>query len=286
MPDIGRTIIAVGCSLALASAAAAPVPAAAPAPTTICAAPLSNNTGDASYDGLAQAVADMLAVALAEHKHVTVVERQRLREVLSEHKLTIAALVDPGTAVRVGRLLKADRILVGGLIRQAGELVANVQAYEIATARLAGSVQVRHKPDQVPKLIEQLAGKLSQAVGVDLKPVDKKDVDRNPRASSCFMRGLGFHFAGNYDRAVMEFMKAQDLDPKLDKAGYWMALSFIKTGEHRHALIELQTMLRKYPKSALCQDARKLIAECRKHVTTRPASAPANAADSRKGKSS
>ncbi|KPK80384.1 MAG: hypothetical protein AMJ81_12140 [Phycisphaerae bacterium SM23_33] len=286
MRDIGSTIIAAGCFLALAIGATAPLPAAEPAPTTVCAAPLSNNTGEASYDGLAEAVADMLAVALAEHKHVTVVERRRLREVLAEQKLTIVALVDPGTAVRVGRLLKADRILVGGIIRQAGELVVSVQAYEIATARLAGSVQVRRKPDQIPRLIEELAGKLSQAVGVDLKPVDKKDLDRNPRASSCFMRGLGYHFAGNHDRAVIEFMKAQDLEPTLDKAAYWMARSFMKTGEFKHAHIELEGLLRKHPKSALRQEAEKLMAECEKHLTTRPASAPAGSGGKGEGKDS
>jgi len=271
MSHIAKMLAAPALALLMAWSPAGPVPADTPRPKTICAAPLSNNTGDARYDALAEAIADMLAVGLTEHQHVTVVERQQLRKVLDEQKLSLAGLVAPATAVKVGRLLKADRILVGGMIRRGERLLVNAQVYEIASARLAGSVEVRGRADDVPALIAELAGKVGKGLEVELKPLDKKDIDKHPKASACFMRGLGFHFAGHYDRAVMEFMRAQDIDPRLDKAGYWMALSFMKNKEFKHALIELEKLLRKHPKSLLREEAQRRLAECRRRAATRPA---------------
>ena len=58
---------------------------------------------------------------------------------------------------------------------------------------------------------------------------------------------------------------------KREKAGYWLGLCFMKTGEHRHALIEFQHLRKRFPKSALGPRIRKRIAECRRALTTRPA---------------
>ena len=53
-------------------------------------------------------------------------------------------------------VLVAAQAVVGGMIRRGERLLVNAQVYEIASARLAGSVAVRGKPDDVSTLIDEL----------------------------------------------------------------------------------------------------------------------------------
>ena len=234
--------------------------------SVICIAPLNNNTGDKRYDALAEGFADMLAASMSRQGGVKVVERQKLRQVLKEHKLTLLGLTDPATAVKVGKLLKADRILVGGITKPKKELVINVHAYEIDTARLITSAQKTGKTTEIFVLTNNLVNTICKNLNVQLEPIDPNDVDKNPNASLHFMRGLGFYYAGNYDRAIMGFMKAQDLDPTSEKASYWMAVCFMETKEYQHALIELETLKEKFPKSPLLQEIQVLTDKCRKSI--------------------
>jgi TolB-like protein len=234
-------------------------------PTVYCVAPLSNNTGDKPYDALAEGFADMLAVALSEQKTVKVVERHRLSDLLNEQKISLLGLTDPATAVKIGNLLKADRILIGGITKPKEKLIINIHAYEIQTARLITSEQKVGKATDIFNLTNDLIDNLCKKLNVQLESIDPNNIDKNPNASLHFMRGLGFYYAGNYDRAIVSFMKTQDLDPISEKAGLWMALCFVKNKEYEHALIELEDLLVKFPKSSLRQDTQEMIRICRKH---------------------
>jgi TolB-like protein len=235
-------------------------------PSVICISPLNNNTGDKQYDALAEGFADMLAATLSEQKTVKVVERQRLRELLKEQKLSLLGLTDPATAVKVGRFLKADRILVGGITKPKEKLIVNVHTYETETARLISSVQTQGKATDIFPFINNLVDDLCRGLNVELKPIEPNDIDKSPNASLHFIRGLGFYYAGNIDNAIVEFMKTQDLDPTSDKAGYWVAICFMNTEEYRHALIELETLLDRFPKSPLRRDTQKKIIVCKKRI--------------------
>jgi len=99
-----------------------------------------------------------------------------------------------------------------------------------------------------------------------LKPIDPNDIDKNPHSSLHFIRGLGFFYTGYYDNAIVEFMKAQELDQTSDKAVYWTALSYINNKEYRHAIIELEAILKQFPESNLRQDSQEKIALCTQYI--------------------
>jgi TolB-like protein len=214
-------------------------------------APLQNNTGNEQYDALAEGFADMLVAAFSKQESVKVVERQRFKDLLKEHKLSLMGLDDPVNAVIVGKLLKADQIIVGGISKPKDVLVINVHAYEIKTARLVASEQIQLQPTELVPALYSLGNRLNNKLNLPLRPIDPNDIDKNPIASVHFIRGLGFYYVGKYDNAIVEFMKTQDLDSTSDKAGYWMALCFMETREYQHALIELEDVLKRFPDSSL-----------------------------------
>jgi TolB-like protein len=214
-------------------------------------APLQNNTGNEQYDALAEGFADMLVAAFSDQESVKVVERKRFKDLLKEHKLSLMGLDDPVNAVKVGKLLKADQIIVGGISKPKDVLVINVHVYEIDTARLVASEQIQAQPAELVPALYSLGNRLNHKLNLQLRPIDPNDIDKNPNASVHFMRGLGFYYVGKYDNAIVEFMKTQDQDPTSDKAGYWMALCFMETKEYKHALIELEDVLKRFPDSSL-----------------------------------
>jgi Curli production assembly/transport component CsgG len=75
-----------------------------------------------------QEVADLAVAELSSAKNLDLVERQSLDKALGEAKISLAGLVRAATAVRVGKLLKADWFLLGS--------VAPVKGGSVLVARL------------------------------------------------------------------------------------------------------------------------------------------------------
>ncbi len=229
---------------------------------TICIAPLNNNTGQEQYDDLAKNFADMLIAAVSGRENIKVVERSRLRAVLREHELSLLGLTEPQNAIKAGKMLQADRILVGGIIKPEKELILNVHAYEIATARLVASKQVEAKPDDIYQGAISLVNRIYEDLQLQLDPIDPNNIDKNPNASLHFLKGLGFFYADDCDRAIIHFMRTVDYDPVHTKARLWTAKAFIRTGEFEHARIELKKIIDDFPDSSEVKSAKSLFEKC------------------------
>lgn len=70
--------------------------------------------GPATVAGVA--VDDRLASAFVEERRFNLVERERIRDVLTELGLSASRLADPNTAPRLGRVVAADAILTGTVV--------------------------------------------------------------------------------------------------------------------------------------------------------------------------
>jgi len=254
------SVLPAACLLILMFAA----PAGAAEPV-IFVAPVSNNTGRGEYDEAAAALTDGIMVLLAESQQAQVVERQRLTDILREQKLSVAALTDKDTLIRVGRLLTADRIVAGGVILAPKDptgqpaLTATLHTWNSADGRLIGSVTGSAPPGKLLELGLEVAGKLAKLLDVKLPAVDPAKLEKNPLAGLHYMRGLGFYHAGNYDRAVMEFFTTTGLDPMHDRAAFWRALCYVELKEYDHAIIELKDFLKFQHDSPLVPRAQELL---------------------------
>ena len=65
----------------------------------------------------ALAFQDNLILALMAQNRFNVVERDRLDAILAEQKLSRTQLIDPGTAVKLGRLAAAQAVMAGSIIQ-------------------------------------------------------------------------------------------------------------------------------------------------------------------------
>ncbi len=105
---------------------------------------LMNELGT-SQKGLNEAFTDMLIEAFADLPKYTVVERTRLDKIMEEQKLGLTGAVDPKTAVQLGRLVAANRIVTGSVASVGDFYELNARMTETETGILirSSSVQVR-----------------------------------------------------------------------------------------------------------------------------------------------
>lgn len=243
------------------SALGRPVHAGTP---VVCVAPFADNTGSIQWSGMSQGISDLLAATLSQRQELRVVERERLNAILEEQALSLSMVAEPKNAVKVGRLLGADKIVVGGVMILNKKLVVTAQVVDVSSATVIAARTLKGKPDELLELCTRLAADLGKALGVKIKvqPVAAKDAEKSPMASLHFMRGLGLYHAGNFDRGAMELMICIDLDPGHPTARYWLAQCYYRGQEYDHAAIEFRKFLKHFPQAAQARSARQLLKEC------------------------
>lgn len=249
--------IALGFALAVRPVAqAAPAP---PQPRVVVVAPPHVATGKDSDQYIGELVADTLAIALADRKHLSVVDRQRLEAVRKEQMLSLEGLVDPATAAKVGRLLSADLVVAGSVVNSGEQLHLTTHVIAVDSQQIVGTAQTDAARDKLDEPILKLADEVARISGAPLPTYKAEDIDHSPEARLHLMRGIGLHYAGNPDQAIICCLRAAQLDPRMQEARLWIARSYLKAGEPQHARIELDYIIRSPVAPHFKAEAQKLL---------------------------
>ena len=228
---------------------------------TILAAPFGNETTKEQYDPAAAGMGDLIGVMLARQEHIRVVERQRLGALTDEQALTLKRLTGKEYALKAGRLLEADTVLLGRLYLIKDQLTVAVQVVEVATSRVAASDELSCRTEDLPDAALQMAQRLGKQMTLPLPEIDIKNIDKSPIASLHFAKALSHYYAGNMDPAIMQFMLTLDLDPDYYEAHYWSGMAYSGLGEHEHAVIEWKAFLKRESVSPRADKVKQMVAE-------------------------
>jgi TolB-like protein len=120
---------------------------------------------------LRKGLAQMLVTDLGAVEGARLVERDRLQEVLSELELGAAKKLDPATAAKVGRLLGARWLVMGGYFDLSGALRVDARVVEVETGRIVRSVGVTGTPGDFLGVEQQLATQLAAILASELPPI-------------------------------------------------------------------------------------------------------------------
>ncbi|MDF1504478.1 CsgG/HfaB family protein, partial [Roseisolibacter sp. H3M3-2] len=186
--------------------------------------PFAVAAADTALAPLGYALADLLATDLSRSSRVTLVERTRLGEVLRELDLAAAGRVDSATAPRVGRILQAQRLLVGsvGTLGDANTLRLGVRVADVQSGALATTIDAQAPLADVLAAEKALALRLFDALGIVLTPAERRVVEerptRNLAALLAYGRGVQRQLDGDFRGAVDEFRRARRLDPSFRQA--------------------------------------------------------------------
>lgn len=129
-----------------------------------------------TFDPLSTGITELLIHELSQNGAIRVVEREQLQKVMAELGLSASDRVDQATAARVGRLVGAQHVVVGGFVVDLrGRVMAiTARADETETGVVASSQKVEGKPDDALKLIATLGQQLSTRMHLPPMP------DRSP----------------------------------------------------------------------------------------------------------
>jgi TolB-like protein len=101
---------------------------------------------DADMGVLRKGLAQMLISDLSTLDGVRLVERDRLEEILAELKLSQSGKIDPATAAKVGKLLGARYMVLGGYFDLMETLRADARVVEVETGKIVQSTGATGKP--------------------------------------------------------------------------------------------------------------------------------------------
>ena len=185
---------------------------------TIAVTPFRLTTADPTLAALGYALADLLATDLARSSQLQLVERSRLGEVLRELDLARTDRVDSASAPRVGRLLRARRLLLGALDTLGGrELRLSVRIADVETGVIHEALDARAPLNDILAAEKAVALRIFDALGVTLTPAERARVDARATLSlgalAAYGRGLEAELNGDARRATSEFRRAVGFDP-------------------------------------------------------------------------
>jgi len=193
----------------------------APEPSTIAVLPMTI-AGDSSLQPLSRGLAELLLSDLAMIRSLRLLERIQVGTLLDELKLGQSGRADPSTAARVGRLLRAERMVQGvaaitenGPVRMSATVVRG-------DGEVRAGAQANGTFKQLLDLEKQLVFGLTTELGIQLTEAERQRIMRqgpkNLAAFLAYSQGLDAMDGGDYRAAAGAFAAAARSDPSFQTA--------------------------------------------------------------------
>src|SRR5437867_10796478 len=195
--------------------------ALAPEPSTVAVLPMTI-AGDSSLQPLSRGLAELMVTDLAMVRSLRLLERIQVGALLDELKLGQSGRADPSTAARVGRLLRAERMVQGvASMTQNGPVRMSA-----AVVRGDGDVRTGAEANgtfkQLHDLEKQIVFGLATELGIQLTEAERQRILRqgpkNLAAFLAYSKGLEALDRGDYRGAAAAFAAAVRADPSFQQA--------------------------------------------------------------------
>lgn len=195
--------------------------ALAPEPATLAVLPVTI-AGDSAFQPLSRGLAELLTSDLALVRSIRLLERVQVGALLDELELGQSDRADAGTAARVGRLLRAERMVQGvasitrnGPVRMSATVVRG-------DGTLRSGAQANGTFTQLLDLEKQLVFSLAAQLGIQLTEAERQRILRQgTRSLAAFLAysdGLEALDRGDYRAAAQAFGAAVRADPGFQAA--------------------------------------------------------------------
>ncbi len=192
-----------------------------PNPDVVAVLPLEI-VGDSVYRPLSRGLAQIMTSDLALLQRFRMVERLEIGAVMDEIDLSQGDAVDPQTAVRVGKLMQAGRLIQGTAVIPPDDDVRLVANVVLATGEIAGPETQTGPFTDLMMLEKQLVFDLARRLGYQLSQAEIRLIlengTQNLTAFLAYSRGILEEDLGNYGTAAALFTQAVQADPNFQQA--------------------------------------------------------------------
>jgi hypothetical protein len=194
-----------------------------PEPSTLAVLPVTISAGgDSTFQPLSRGLAELMTSDLALVRTLRLLERIQVGALLDELKLGQSQRGDPATAARVGRLLRAERMVQGvASITPDGpvQLTASVVRGD---GTIRSGAQANGTFKELLDLEKQLVFGLAGQLGIQLTEAERQSIlrqgPRNLAAFLAYSQGLDALDRGDYRAAAAAFSASVRADPNFQAA--------------------------------------------------------------------
>jgi len=193
----------------------------APEPSTLAVLPVTIS-GDSSFQPLSRGLAELITSDLALVRSLRLLERIQIGALLDELKLGQTQRGDPNTAARVGRLLRAERMVQGVASITANGPVRLSASVVRGDGTVRSGAQANGTFKQLLDLEKQLVFGLAAQLGIQLTEAERQRIlqqgPRNLAAFLAYSQGLEALDRGDYRAASAAFSASVRADPNFQAA--------------------------------------------------------------------
>lgn len=163
---------------------------------------------------LRRALPENLTAQLLRVPGLPVVERQRLRDLLAEQKVSATDLADAEARLRLGRIVGAARMVFGGFFVLGDQVQVHVRVVETATSRVLVSDEFTGELGGVMQQVEALNRRLTRALGGAASP----GLTYAAASWEAYDRALALADAGRHDDAITALQSLLNQDKNFHPA--------------------------------------------------------------------
>ncbi len=191
-----------------------------PDPFTIAVCYYNDLTPDKTLQALEKGLAALVIADLSKISVLKVVERMRVHALLEEIKLGQTAIADQDNAPRIGRLLRAENLLVGNLAL--GSIQATTSIASTSKGIVKSVITTSVEQDKFYELSMSVVQGVVKSLGIELSSEESKAVS-TPQTTSYkafifYSQALDALDTGDWKKARDLFDKALEQDPEFGMA--------------------------------------------------------------------
>lgn len=125
----------------------------------------------AEFDNISSAVQDLLITDMASNAKIRLVDRSRIAEIQSEQNMVKGGMIDPQTAIRIGKIMGAQYAVTGGWIAdKEGKAILTGRTIDMETSQIGNPQKIEGKADNVLAMIGDLSTRLNGNLNLAPKP--------------------------------------------------------------------------------------------------------------------
>lgn len=209
-------IATIACLLLGLSATAATAAKPAEPKATVAVLYFDYSGESAEMGMLRKGLAQMLITDLGGLEKIQLVERDRLQALLDELKLNESKKIDKKTANKIGKLLGAKYLVLGGYFDLMGTLRVDARLVEVETGKVITSVGSAGKMDDFLAIEKKVADDLEKAITSStvkgVKPRPTRRARKRPKK-------LAVRTAVKYSKALDAIDKGDKVTAKKELEG-------------------------------------------------------------------
>lgn len=163
---------------------------------------------------IGKAVSAMLVTEFAVREGLEVLERQQIKALLAEQRLTLSGRVDESSAVEIGKLLGVQYVFHGSVTSIVNQLRIDIRAVDVETSEIKSVMKNRDLTINLLDVVVDVADQFG--ADLDLPPLSARpDIEPIPiSATIAFSRGVDYEDKGEIENAIEQYEAVLEIHPK------------------------------------------------------------------------